>query len=211
MDRGPWWATVHGVAKESDTTEQLSWAEIYKRLPGGSGGKESASNVGDPGLIPELGSSLGEGNDYSVQYSCLENSMDRGPWWATVHGVAKSWTQLSRWARSPTPENLMGYSFIIKGEVGRGRKSLSFLSRYHDSIMNSSRLGKGGFSLHSQTRSVHKLLFFYVCKEHVLKIANLLSSQGSRWVSYHHYFIVWGHVLHFSCMVMLLSNSAWFY
>ena len=161
-------------------------------------------------MIPELGSSLGEGNDYSLQYSCLENSMDRGPWWATVHGVAKSWTQLSKWARNPTPENLVGYSFIIKGEVGRGRFSLSFLYRYHVSIMNSSsRLGKGVFSLHSQTRSVHKLVFC-VCKEHVLRIANLLSSLGSRWVSYHHCFIVWGHVLRFSCMVMLLSKPAWF-
>ena len=47
------------------------------------------------GLIHELGISLGEGNDNSLQYSCLENSMDRGAWWATVYGVAKSQTQWS--------------------------------------------------------------------------------------------------------------------
>ena len=47
------------------------------------------------GLIPGSGRSPGEGNGYLLQYSCLENSIDRGAWWATVHGVAKSWTRLS--------------------------------------------------------------------------------------------------------------------
>ena len=61
-------------------------------FPGGSDGKESACNAGDPGLIPESGRSPGEGNSYPLQYFCLENSMDRGAWWATVHGVAKSQT-----------------------------------------------------------------------------------------------------------------------
>ena len=64
-------------------------------FPGGSDGKESAFNVGDPGLIPGSGRSLIEGNSYPLQYSCLENSMDREAWWATVHEVAKSQTQLS--------------------------------------------------------------------------------------------------------------------
>ena len=64
-------------------------------FPGGSVGRESAWNAGDPGLIPDSGRSPGEGNGYSLQYSCLENSVDRGAWWATVHGVAESPTQLS--------------------------------------------------------------------------------------------------------------------
>ena len=64
-------------------------------FPGGSDGKESARNVGYPGLIPGLGSFLGEGNGDPPQYSCLENSMDRGAWRATAHGVAKSRTLLS--------------------------------------------------------------------------------------------------------------------
>ena len=59
--------------------------------PGGSGGKESACNAGDPGLIPGLGRSFGERNGNLLQYACLGNPMDRGVWWATVHGVAKSW------------------------------------------------------------------------------------------------------------------------
>ena len=66
---------------------------------GGSDGKASACNVGDPGSIPRLGRSPGEGNGNPLQYSCLENSMDGGAWWATVHGVAKSWTQLSNFTQ----------------------------------------------------------------------------------------------------------------
>ena len=60
-------------------------------FPGGSDGKESAWNVGDPVLTPRLGRSPGEENGYPLQYSCLENSMLRGAWQATVHGVAESW------------------------------------------------------------------------------------------------------------------------
>ena len=62
---------------------------------GGSDSKESACNAGDPGSIPGLGRSPGEGNGYPLQYSCLENSMDRGAWLATVHVVARSQTRLS--------------------------------------------------------------------------------------------------------------------
>ena len=62
---------------------------------GGSEGKESACNVGNLGSIPGLGRSTGEGNGYPLQYSCLENPMDRGAWRATVCGIAKSQTRLS--------------------------------------------------------------------------------------------------------------------
>ena len=64
-------------------------------FPGGSDGKESPCNAGDPGSIPGLGRSPGDGNGNPLQYSYLEISMDRGAWQATVHGVAKSRTQLS--------------------------------------------------------------------------------------------------------------------
>ena len=57
---------------------------VVKNLPA------SAGNPRDTGLIPGLGRSPGEGNDYSLQYCCLENPMDRGAWWATVPGVAES-------------------------------------------------------------------------------------------------------------------------
>ena len=59
-------------------------------FPGGSMGKESASNAGDWGSIPGSGRSPGEGNGNPLEYSCLENSMDRGAWQATEDGVTKS-------------------------------------------------------------------------------------------------------------------------
>ena len=62
---------------------------------GGSEGKASVCNVGDPGSILVLGKTLREGNGNLLQYSYLENPIDRGAWWATVHGVANSWTRLS--------------------------------------------------------------------------------------------------------------------
>ena len=65
-------------------------------FPGGSDDKESACNAGDMGLIPGLGRFPGEGNGYPLQYPCLENPMDRGTWWAIVHGIAKSQTWLKR-------------------------------------------------------------------------------------------------------------------
>ncbi|KAI4548149.1 hypothetical protein MG293_000479 [Ovis ammon polii] len=68
---------------------------IVRGFPGGSEVKVSACNVGDLGSIPGSGRSPGEGNGNPLQYSCLENPMDRGAWWATVHGVAKSRTRLS--------------------------------------------------------------------------------------------------------------------
>ena len=75
MDRGPWWAAVHGVAKSraqlSDyhTTHDALWRHKYLLAP-----------------------SVGEGNGTPIQYSCLENPMDGGAWWAAVHGVVKSRT-----------------------------------------------------------------------------------------------------------------------
>ena len=64
-------------------------------FPGGSDSTVFACNVGDPGSIPGSGRYPGEGNGNPLQYSCLENSMDGGASWATVHGVAKSRTRLS--------------------------------------------------------------------------------------------------------------------
>ena len=74
-----------------------NWALYILGFPGGSDGKKSAFNTRDAGSIPGSGRSPGEGNGYPLQYSCLENSTDRGAWWTTVHGVAKSQPQLSDW------------------------------------------------------------------------------------------------------------------
>ena len=62
----------------------------HELVPGGSDGKESTCNARYVGSVPELGRSPGEGNGNPLQYSCLENPMDRGAWWATVHVVAVS-------------------------------------------------------------------------------------------------------------------------
>ena len=62
----------------------------YRAFPGSAGVKNSPANAGDLGLIPGLGRSPGEGNGNPFQNSYQENSMDRGVWWATVHGAAKS-------------------------------------------------------------------------------------------------------------------------
>ena len=72
-----------------------SCLSYFRGFPGASNGKESAHNAGDPGLIPGSGRSPEGGHGNTLQYSCLENSMDRGAWQATVYGVAKSRTWLS--------------------------------------------------------------------------------------------------------------------
>ena len=71
-------------------------AELYMTVdfPYSSDGKESACNAREPRSIPGLGRSPGEGNGNPLQYSCLENSMDRGVWRATVHGITKNRTRL---------------------------------------------------------------------------------------------------------------------
>ena len=71
---------------------QPEWPIPNISFPGGSASKESTCNAGDLGLIPGLRRSPGERIDYPLQYSCLENSMNREAWQATVHGVAKTWT-----------------------------------------------------------------------------------------------------------------------
>ena len=77
----------------------------------------SACNAGDPGSIPGLGRSPGEGNGNPLQYSCLENPMDRGAWRATVHGVAKSWTQLRDFIFHMDKERIYIYIYIYKTET----------------------------------------------------------------------------------------------
>ena len=79
----------------------LAAAIQFIGLPQGLSGKESACNAGDAGgvgLIPGSGGSPGEGNGNPLQYSCLENPMDRGARRATTHRVAENWTWLSNWA-----------------------------------------------------------------------------------------------------------------
>ena len=85
----------NAILNNDITTAHLFWASqvtlVVKNLP---------ANAGDACLIPGSGRSLGGGHGHPLQYSCLENPMDRGAWWATLHGVAKSRTRLSHWAHT---------------------------------------------------------------------------------------------------------------
>ena len=111
MDRDTWQTIVHGIAKRLNQTtlrkdkiyasivhvcnNDQSFLILLLGLPCSSNGKESACNAGDQGSFPESVRSSGEGNINTPQYACLENPMDRGAWQTTVHGIAKSQTQLS--------------------------------------------------------------------------------------------------------------------
>ena len=97
------------TSTRAQSISHFPWVEmlIVCRPPGRKRGlprlfNGKAGDTGDLGLISGLGRSLGEGNGNSVQYFSPENSMDRGAWQAIVHGVAKSWTQLSNWAHMHT-------------------------------------------------------------------------------------------------------------
>ena len=84
------------------------------QFPGGSEVKVSASSVGDLGSIPGSGRSPGEGNGNPLQYSCLENPMDRESWQATVQGVAKSRTRLSNFTMG---SNIHNFIIIHRNKV----------------------------------------------------------------------------------------------
>ena len=79
-----------GTCKCVGLGSRQPFAFLLRKINGGSDSEESVSNAEDQGLIPGSGRSPGEGNGYPLRYFCLENSVDRGAWQATVHGVAKS-------------------------------------------------------------------------------------------------------------------------
>ena len=99
------WSDLEAVA---DVDRASRVALVVKNLPANAG------DIRDTGSIPGLGRSPGEGNGYLLQYSCLENPMDRGAWWATVHRVAKSWTWLSDLAAAAADvEHLIKFTFKV--------------------------------------------------------------------------------------------------
>ena len=112
---------------KSQTTKRVMY------FNGGSNGKESAGNAGDPSLIPGSGRSPAEGNGYPLQYSCLENSMGSRAWWAIVHVVTKSQTHLSNYhfhfffgEKSKHRKEELGRGWngirVMAGEARAGRK-----------------------------------------------------------------------------------------
>ena len=105
-------ASTGGLSHTEDL--RASWGGVS--FPGPSDGKESACNARDPGWIPGVERSPGEGNGDPLQYSCLENSMDRGAWRATAHGVAKSRTR---------PTGRLSQQRQHRGGAGEGRQGQS--------------------------------------------------------------------------------------
>ena len=96
-----------------------------KGFPGSSEVKASACNAGELGLIPRLGRSPGEGNSNLFQYSCLENPIDRGAWWAILHGVTKSQTQLSNFTFFLSGIEMGNQSFsVMEGKTTALRKKI---------------------------------------------------------------------------------------
>ena len=91
--------------------------QTYLRLPCSSAGKESACSAGDPGSIPVLERSPGEGYGHPLQYSCLENPMDRGAWQAIVHGVARVGHDLAT-KPPPLPGTFSSFSSAIDNILG---------------------------------------------------------------------------------------------
>ena len=108
---------------------------LHGGFPGGSVVKNPLANAGDAGSILESGRSPGEGNGNPLQNSCLENSMDGRAWWGTVHGITKSWTQLSNLASLSFFSNLTIkeislviyiFSYIIQSNTSI-RRNMKFL------------------------------------------------------------------------------------
>ena len=102
-----WWTYLQGSSGDT-------WG-----FPGGWDSKESICNAGDLVSIPRLGRSPGEGQGNPLQYSCLENP-HREAWWATVHGVSKSWTRLSDPAKWRHRHGEKTYGHRAGGEEGEG-------------------------------------------------------------------------------------------
>ena len=108
-------------------TTQSKWLNGFL---GVSDGKESACSAGDRSSILGSGRSYGEGNGNPLQYSCLENPMDRGAWQATIHRVAKSWTQLSDWAQGRL-SNINFLQFWRLGILRSNCQKIQLLVRTH--------------------------------------------------------------------------------
>ena len=87
-------AQIHHHLGQCQDAGRAQRLHLCSNFPGGSAVKNFPANAGDVGSIPGSGRPPGEGNGNPLQYSCLENAMDREAWWATVPGVAKNWTRL---------------------------------------------------------------------------------------------------------------------
>ena len=132
-------------------------------FPGGSEVKASARNAGDLGSIPGSGRSPGEGNGNPLQYSCLENPMDREAWWATVHGVAKSRTRLSDFTHRPARRTQICKQFQVFLRMWSNRRIDPFLPKVQFGTVTLGGKATLGIYLGDMETCLHKecLLYLY--------------------------------------------------
>ena len=141
------------------------YTHLLKWFPGGSDGKVSVCNAGEPGLIPGLGRSPGEGNGSPLQYSCLENPMNRGACWPTVHGVGMSQT----WLRDFTSLTMsFGYKYICPLHDNCTLKVFKFKVNWPN--------------LHTKVNKKYKQLTRKLGKahRHIQRIVNSYKSEATR-------------------------------
>ena len=134
------------------------WYRKARKI-GDSDGKVSVCNAGVPGSIPGLGRYPGEGNGNSPQYSCLENSMDGGAWWATLHGVAKSRTWLRNFTLFLSFFSLKSYQKAILLALKEDSKQMQWWFGWQIQGIFSSLIGyilAGLFFKHPSVESLKK-------------------------------------------------------
>ena len=151
---------------EADTRPLSALQAIVKGFSGGACGQESicAGDIRDAASIPRSGRSPGEGHGNPLQYSCLENPMDRGAWWATVHSVAKSLTWLTRLSTHPDHYKELGFYSFQNTNICR------VLRRYKPSVVY-------------QSVSRHKLIYAELggIREEVAQVISTHLMTGGLW------------------------------
>ena len=162
---------------------------IMLGFPGGSEDKASACNAGDLGLIPGLGRSPGEGNGNPLQYSCLENPMDRGAWRARVHRVAKSRTQLSdftHWTFTRIWQNLQARPDARCLVPHRERKRDCFARQL--------------YRVHNQQNFTY--FYFHLIPGQIEETSNIISQNRRQTLSFWHSPLVYN-----ACLVCQKANN----
>ena len=159
----------------------LAAACTLRGFPGSSDGKASAYNEGDLGSIPGSERSPGEGNGNPLQYSCLENPMDQGAWWATVHGVAKSRTWLSDFTsihalqeKNPANKTTSRLITVLLNKANRKKKKKK---RTEDTEVSNEKISKLNlFSIYITLQDIHS---FWALVESRKVNVNVKGSMGS--------------------------------
>ena len=139
--------------------------------------RESACNAGDPGLTPGSGRSPGEGNGNPLQYSCLENPMDRRAWWATVHENQRVW---HKWVT---------FTFILHVTLSAAFDHSIFLRKLFPTVRIPHSPGFSGNSLATS----YKFIFKYVPSYHVHLLMSLFPSSISRYLLHPRSLLWWSH------------------